>query len=61
MTKEKIFAILKLKKVQAAIFAVIAAAGLTVSPEMRETVIETIGEVVTVIQSDDKAAGETDQ
>ena len=37
---------------QAAIFAVIALAGLSISPEMRDTIVSTITEVIQVVQGD---------
>lgn len=50
MTKEKIFEILKLKKVWAIIFAIVAAAGLSVSPEMQQTIMDAVTDTVEVIE-----------
>lgn len=52
MNKDKILKILKLKKVQAAIFAALAALGLALAPETREQIVDTISEVVSVVQEE---------
>lgn len=52
MSKDKILKILKLKKVQAAIFAALAAIGLSFAPDTREQIVDTISEVVGVVQEE---------
>lgn len=52
MNKDKILKILKLKKVQAAIFAALAAIGLSFAPETRDQIVTTISEVIGVVQEE---------